>query len=113
MGNKKARPKTTIFLIFKKAFLKEFRSSIKSQRERKANSIATGILIVKAKPNKSPAITKLINFGLVLVSNRTPMRVGKSIKTSALAILPSKNGIELRITKTKVAIFEALTERKK
>ena len=98
--------------MFKKTFLKEFKSFIKSHKQRKENSIPTGILTVKAKPNNKPEKIISLNPIFDFTKKRIPTIVGKSIKISALAIFPSQKGIEVSIKKIKVAILEALCERK-
>ena len=70
MGNKKDKPKIKIFLILEKNSLKELNSLINSHKQRKANSIATGILMVKVKPKRRPTKIKVLTDKFELLEEK-------------------------------------------
>lgn len=76
-----------------------FEEVSKKKKLRAAKSRRAGILKVKAMPKKRAEAVK--EFRLEGLKSKKAKMVGKSIKISALAILPSIRGIEVRVIKIK------------
>ena len=101
--------KSDLIFLIDGLFIKEVKRTEKEKKIRADNSMATGTLKVKAKPRSKPALKRLLRLpGLYI---RRASIVGKSIKISALAILPSIKGILERTKNKKDDKMEFLEDR--
>jgi len=89
-----------------------FEEVTRKKKLRAAKSRRAGILKVKAMPKKRAEAVR--EFRLSGLKSKKAKMVGKSIKISALAILPSIKGIEVRVIKIKRLSLEKkeLTNRR-